>query len=119
MNKKLLQFLGGAVIIALLLGGWQYFLESTRSPALQDWEACKAKFLEAWTGTHAHKAKSLRRFAKEHFYSFGASSSPDHFDDHDSRGTAEADAAKHGIDARKLIQMDQFIAKKCGLYPRS
>jgi len=117
--KKLLQFVGGAVIIVVLLGGWRYFLESTRPPALKAWETCKRQFLENWAGSHTNQVKPLLSFTEDHFYSFGAESHPDHFDDHDSRGTAVSDAQKLGIGESALIQLDQRIAKECGPFPRS
>jgi hypothetical protein len=119
MFKKLQQTVGGIVIIVVLLGLWRYFLESTRPPELKAWEACKAKLLEKWAGSHINQVKSLLHFTQDHFYSFGAESPLDHFDDHDSRGTARADANQLGISEHELIQLDQRIASECGAFPRS
>ncbi len=119
MSKKLLEMLGGAVVIVLLLVGFQYFLESSRPPALKAWEGCKRKILANWAGAHTNQVTPLIRFTEDHFYSFGGESPPNSFDDHDSRGTAQADAAKLAISAHELIQMDQRIANECGPFPKS
>lgn len=119
MIKKLLQILGVGVIIVALLGGWRYLLESTRPPKLKAWEACKTKLLENWAGSRANNVKSLFHFTQDHFYSFGGESPADHFDDHDSRGTARADADQLGISEHELIQLDYRIANECGAFPRS
>lgn len=74
MIKKLLQMLGAAVVIVVLLGGWRYFLESTRPPALKAWEACKRQILGNWAGAHTDQVTSLLRFTEDHFYSFGGES---------------------------------------------
>ena len=117
--KKLLQILGAGVIIVALLGGWRYLLEATRPPKLKAWETCKAKLLENWALSHASQVKPLLHFTEDHFYSFGGESRRDHFDDHDSRGTARADAGQLGISEHELIQLDQRIGNECGLFPRS
>lgn len=119
MLKGFLRILGAAVIIVVLLGGWRYFLESTRPPALKAWETCKRQLLDNWARSRASQSKSLLRFTGDHFYSFGGESHPDYFDDHDSRGTTRADAEQLGISAHELIQLDQRIAKECGPFPRS
>jgi hypothetical protein len=117
--RKLVRLLGGVVVIVVLLGGWRYFLESTRPAPLKAWEACKRQILENWAGAHASQATSLAPFTKDHFYSFGGESPSTSFDDHDSRGTAQVDAAKLGVSAHELIQVDQRIAKECGPFPKS
>jgi len=119
MFKKLLQTVGGVVIIILLLGLWRYFLQSTRPSELKAWEACKTRLLENWAGSRANHVTSLLHFTQDHFYSFGGESPADHFDDHDSRGTARADADQLGISEHELIQLDQRIANECGAFPRS
>lgn len=119
MMNKLLRFIGGAVIVIALYGGWRYFLESTRPPVLKAWETCKRQLLENWAGAHPNQVKPLLRFTEDHFYSFGGESPPNSFDDHDSRGTARADAQQIGIGERELVQVDQRIANECGPFPRS
>ena len=118
LMDKLLRFVGGAVIVIALVGGWRYFLESTRPPALKTWVACKEKLLENWAGAHANQVKPLLDFTNDHAHSFGAESRSDSFDDHDSRGTAVSDAQKLGISESELIQLDQGINKECGPFPR-
>lgn len=119
MIKDPLRLLGGAVIIVVLLVGWRYLLKSSRSPELKAWETCKAQLLEGWAGSHSNQVEPLLSFTQDHFYSFGAESRPDHFDDHDSRGTAQTDAQRLGISESELIQLDQRIAKECGPFPKS
>jgi len=119
MTKKMLEMAGGAVVIVSLVGGLQYFLESTRPPALKTWESCKLRLLDNWAGLHTNQVKPVLGFAHDHVYSFGAESRPDHFDDHDSRGTAQVDAQKLGISESELIQLDQRLAKECGPFPKS
>jgi hypothetical protein len=63
--------------------------------------------------------QSLLDFTRDHFYSFGGESGAARFDDHDSRGTARADANQLGISERELIQLDQRVANECGPFPRS
>ena len=105
-----------AVIVLLLL--WHHYLISNRSPKLKEWELCKARLLGEWAASHPDTADGLGEFAKLHFYSFGAASSENHFDDHDSLGTAVSDAAKLGITEAELVQVDQQIAQRCGSFPR-
>ena len=119
MMKTIQKALGSIVIIVALLAGWRYFLYSTRPPQLKAWETCKSKLLESWTESHTNQVKALLSFTQDHFYSFGGESSPDRFDDHDSRGTARVDADRLSISEHELIQLDQRIAKECGPFPRS
>ena len=118
MSKRLFRTLGSILIIVAALAGWYYLLVSTRPSALKAWESCKTTILRNWADYHADRAKPLLHFAKDHFYSFGGESVADHFDDHDSRGTAIADAAKLGISEGELIQLDRIIATNCGPFPR-
>ena len=85
---------------------------------MKTWESCKIKILDDWATSHSDKAAQLQQFARDHVYSFGAASLPDHFDDHDSRSTAVSDAAKLGISETELVQVDQRIAHECGAFPR-
>ena len=76
------------------------------------------KILQDWAASHSDKAAPLQHFARDHFYSFGAASLSDHFDDHDSRSTAVTDATKLGIGEAELVQVDRRIAQECGSFPR-
>jgi hypothetical protein len=118
MSKTLFRTLGWIVIIMVAIAGWHYLLVSTRPPALRAWESCKTTSLQNWASSHGDQAERLLHFAKDHFYSFGGESGADHFDDHDSRGTAVADAGKLGISETELVQLDQHIANQCGPFPR-
>lgn len=119
MTDKLLQYVGGAVVILALLAGWQYLLESTRSPALKSWHSCKTRILESWAGSHPDHVKAVLSFASDHAYSFGGESPSDSFNDRESRGTAVSDAKELGISESELIQLDQRVAKDCGPFPKS
>ncbi len=116
--KKPLGAVSGIVVFVVLVTGWHYLLVSSRSPELKAWESCKAKILESWAGSHADQVKPLLRFTEDHFYSFGGEGPADHFDDHDSRGTAVTEARQFGINEHELIELDQRIAKECGPFPR-
>lgn len=59
-----------------------------------------------------------RAFVRDHFYSFGATSSGNRFDDYDSRKTAISDAGRIGVTEDALILIDLVIANKCGAFPR-
>jgi hypothetical protein len=119
MTQKLIRTLGSIALIIVLLGAWHYFLVSTRPDKLKEWENCKTKLLESWAESHSNQKKELVQFSKDYFYSFGGESSPNHFDDHDSRATAKADAENFGIQEDELIRLDLSIGGKCGPFPRS
>jgi hypothetical protein len=74
--------------------------------------------LDDWAESHSDKVEAVRHFNRDHAYSFGAASSANHFDDHDSRDTAVSDAAKLGITEDELIRVDRRIADECGPFPR-
>ncbi len=114
---KLIKALGALIVIVVLLLLWQHFLVSSRPPKLNAWEFCKTKILEDWAASHSDKAETLGQFIQDHAYSFGAASSTDHFDDHDSRNTAVSDAAKLGISEQELVQLDRRIANECDAFP--
>ena len=114
---KLIKTLGAGMIIVVLLLLWHHFLVSSRPPKLNAWEFCKTKILEDWAESHSDKAETRRQFIQNHAYSFGAASSADHFDDHDSRNTAVGDAAKLGISEQELVQLDRRIANECDAFP--
>ena len=115
---KLIKTVGVWLIVIVLLLFWHHYLVSSRSPKLKEWELCKAKLLGEWAASHPETAHALREFAKFHFHSFAAASSGNHFDDHDSLGTAVSDAAKLGVTEAELVQVDQKIAQQCGQFPR-
>jgi hypothetical protein len=115
---KLIKTLGVWIIVIVLLFLWHHFLVSSRPPKLKAWESCKRRILEDWAASYSDKAEALRQFTKDHVYSFGAASSTNHFDDHDSRNTAVSDAAKLGISDEELVQIDRRIAHECGSFPR-
>jgi hypothetical protein len=117
--RGLLKTLGTFLIIIVLLAGWRYLLRSTRPADLKAWENCKAKLLESWAGSHPDQGEPLRHFSADHFYSFGGKSRPDQFDDHDSRGTAVADAKQLGVSEHELTLLDQRIGNECGAFPKS
>ena len=114
---KLLKTLGAWVVVIVLVLLWHRYLVSSRPPKLKTWESCKAKIVEDWAGSHSDRVAALRQFGQDHLYSFGAASSADHFDDHDSRGTAVSDAAKLGVTEAELVEVDRRIAEKCGAFP--
>jgi len=113
---KLIKTLGVWVVVIVLLLLWHRYLVSSRSPKLKEWELCKAKRLGEWAASHPDTADALRELAKFHFHSFAAASSANHFDDHDSLGTAVSDAAKLGISEAELVHVDQQIAEQCGSF---
>ena len=118
---KLVKTLGTLIIVIVLLLLWHHFLKSSRQSKLKAWESCKTKILEDWTsrGFVPDDAKVRRRaFVRDHFYSFGATSSANRFDDHDSRNTAVNDAGRIGVTKDDLILIDSVIAFKCGAFPR-
>ena len=117
MSKKPFRTVGGIVFVVAALAVWHYVLVSTRPPELKAWESCKAKIFQNWATSHAD-TEQLLQFTRNHFYSFGGESVTDHFDDHDSRDTAVADAAKLRISEGELIQLDRRIATDCGPFPR-
>jgi hypothetical protein len=114
---KVIKTLGASIIIVVLLLLWHHFLVSSRPPKLNAWEFCKTKILEDWAASHSDKSEPLRHFIQDHAYSFGAASSMDRFDDHDSRNTAVSDAAKLGISEQELVQLDRRIANECDAFP--
>ncbi|MGD0651191.1 MAG: hypothetical protein ABSA97_08650 [Verrucomicrobiia bacterium] len=116
--EKLLKAAGGLIVIFAALVGLRYLLVSTRPPKLKAWESCKVNILENWAASHPGQVKALLHFTQDHLYSFGGESPMDHFDDHDSRGTAVAHAGRLGISETELIQLDQRIARECGSFPR-
>src|SRR5260370_18239414 len=114
---KLIKTLSAWIIIVVLLLLWHHFLVSNRPPKLNAWEFCKTKILEDWAASHSDKAETLRQFIQDHAYSFGAASSTDHFDDHDSRNTSVRDAAKPGISEQQLVSLDRPIPNQCCGFP--
>ena len=114
---KLIKALGALIIIVALLLLGHHFLVSSRPPKLNAWEFCKTKILEDWAASRSDKAETLRQFIQDHAHSFGAASSTDHFDDHDSHNTAVSDAAKLGISEQELVQLDRRIANECDAFP--
>jgi len=118
---KLVKTLGTLIIVIALLLLWHHFLISSRRSKLKAWESCKTKILDDWAsgGLVPDDAKVRRRaFVRDHFYSFGATSSADRFDHHDSRNTAVNDAGRIGVTKGDLILIDSVIAFKCGTFPR-
>jgi hypothetical protein len=114
---KLIKTLGPWIIVIVLVLLWHHYLVSSRPPKLKAWESCKARLLDDWAA-HSDKVEAVRQFTHDHVYSFGAGSSTNHFDDHDSRSTAVSDAAKLGINEDELIRVDRRIADECGPFPR-
>ena len=117
--RGLFKTLGSILLIIVLLVGWRYLLRATRPADLKAWENCKRKLLESWAEAHGDPSKSLRHFSADHFYSFGGTSRPDQFADHDSRGTAVAEARQLGINETELTALDQRIGTACGAFPKS
>jgi hypothetical protein len=118
---KLVKTLGTWIIVIVLLLLWHHFLISNRPPKLKAWESCKENILEDWAasgGSVPDDAKVRRSFVRDHFYSFGATSSENRFDDHDSRNTAVSDAGRISVTKDDLILIDLVIANKCGAFPR-
>ena len=118
---KLVKTLGTLIIVIGLLLLWHHFLISSRRSKLKAWESCKTKVLDDWAsgGLVPEDAKVRRRaFVRDHFNSFGATSSANRFDDHDSRNTAVNDAGRIGVTKGDLILIDSVIAFKCGAFPR-
>jgi hypothetical protein len=119
---KLFKTLGTWIIVIVLLLLWHHYLVSSRLPKLKAWESCKENILEDWTacgGSVPENPEVRRAFVRDHFYSFAAtSSSPNKFDDHDSRNTAVSDAARIGVTEDSLVIIDLVIANKCGAFPR-
>jgi hypothetical protein len=120
---KLVKTLGALIIVIALLLLWHHFLISSRRSKLKAWESCKTKILDDWAARRGDPvpddAKVRRRaFVRDHFYSFGATSSTNRFDDHDSRNTAVNDAGRIGVTKGDLILIDSVIAFKCGAFPR-
>jgi len=111
---KFIKTLGAWLVVIVLLLLWHRYLVSSRPANLKAWESCKTKILDDWATSHSDKAAQLQQFARDHVYSFGAASSPGHFDDHDSRSKAVGDAAKLGISETELVQLDERIAHECG-----
>lgn len=118
---KLVKTLGTWIIVIVLLLLWHHFLVSSRSPKLKAWESCKENILEDWAASGASvpdDPKVRREFVRDHLYSFGAtSSSPNKFDDHDSRNTAVSDAGRIGVTEDSLVIIDVVIANRCGAFP--
>ena len=114
---KLIKTLGAWIIVIVLLLVWHHFLISSRPPKLKTWESCKTEILDEWAASHSDKAEVLRQFTHDHVYSFGATSSTNRFDDHDSRNTGIDDAARLGISEEELVQLDRRIANECGTFP--
>ena len=118
---KLVKTLGTLILVIVLLLLWHHFLISSRRSKLKAWESCKTKILDDWAsvGLVPEDAKVRRRaFVRDHFYSFGATSSANRFDDHDSRNTAVNDAGRIGVTKGDLILIDSVIAFKCGTFLR-
>ena len=115
---KLIKTLGVWIVGIVLLLLWHHYLVSSRPPKLKAWESCKVRILADWSISHSDNAEAMHHFVNDHVYSFGATSSANHFDDHDTRNTAVSAAAKLGINEDELIRVDRRIAAECGPFPR-
>jgi hypothetical protein len=116
---KLAKALGTWIVVIVLLLLWHHFLVSSRPPKLKEWESCKTTILNDWVasgGSVPNDAEARRSFVRDHFYSFGATSSANTFDDHDSRNTAVSDAGRIGVTKHDLILIDSVIANNCGAF---